>query len=75
MAHVVLAALVLAVARLAWVHFHEYRDCRWCRGKRKRRRGCWRCHGTGMTRRWGAWHTHKLALALREVLAERRNRG
>lgn len=74
MAHYVLIALVLIAARLAWVHTHEYRDCRWCRNERGQRRGCWRCKGTGMTRRWGAWCTHKLALAIRDVWAEWRER-
>jgi hypothetical protein len=70
-------AIALAVAAItvwaAWVHFHPYRTCRWCRDERKKRRGCWRCHGAGVTRRWGAWCTHKLALAVREVWAEWRS--
>ncbi|HEV3287490.1 MAG TPA: hypothetical protein VG123_00710 [Streptosporangiaceae bacterium] len=87
----VLIVLVLIGARLAWVHGHEYRKCRWCRPggvvggsiiawlaghkpRRRRRRGCWRCHGARLTRRWGAWHTHKLALALREAWAEWKDR-
>lgn len=84
-------AIVLAVlvVRLAWVHFHEYRECRWCRrggllggslparmaghkAPRRRRKGCRRCRGTRLTRRWGAWHTHKLALSLQRALDERR---
>lgn len=39
-----------------------------------RKRGCWRCHGTRLTRCWGAWHTHKLALSLREAWAEWKDR-
>lgn len=103
MAHYLLAVLILAVhhpvvtlaliaGRLAYVHTHEYRDCRWCRpggllggslparmaghkpGRRRRGRGCWRCKGTKLTRRWGAWHTHRLKLALREAWAEWRAR-
>jgi len=42
--------------------------------RRRRRRGCWRCHGHRLTRRWGAWHTHKLALALRETWDDWRDR-
>jgi hypothetical protein len=83
--------LALAVIRLGWVHFHEFRECRWCRRggllggswpailaghrpRRRRRRGCWRCRGMRLTRRWGAWHTHKLALSLRRAWAEWRDR-
>ena len=66
-------ALIVIVLWLAWVHFHPYRECRWCR-RRRRRRNCWRCKGIGQTRRWGAWHTHKLVLALREAWAEWRDR-
>jgi hypothetical protein len=68
----VLIVLLLIIGRLAYVHTHEYRDCRWSRPGHHS--GCWRCHGTGMTRRWGAWHTHKLALALRQAWAERKER-
>jgi hypothetical protein len=74
MAHIALIVLVVIGARLVYVHTHEFRTCRWCKDKRKRRRGCWRCKGAGITRRWGAWHTHKLAQALREAWAERRSR-
>jgi hypothetical protein len=74
MTHYVLTALVLIAARLAWVHTHEYRNCRWCRNEERKRPGCRRCKGTGMTHRWGAWHTHKLALALRQAWAERKER-
>ena len=94
-----LIILLAVLARLAWVHVHEYRKCRWCRAgglvggslparlagyepPRKRRRGllwwrpasCPRCRGIRQTRRWGAWHTHKLALSLREAWAEWKDR-
>jgi hypothetical protein len=95
----VLIILLAVLVRLAWVHSHEYRGCRWCRRgglvggslpvrlagykpPRRRRRGllwwrpasCPRCRGIRLTRRWGAWHTHKLALALREAWAEWKDR-
>lgn len=90
LAHIVMG-LVICTVRLAWVHFHEYRECRWCRRgglvggslaarmaghkpPRGRRGGCWRCRGTRLTRRWGAWHTHKLALSLSRALDEWRSR-
>jgi hypothetical protein len=28
--------------------------------QRQRKRRCWRCKGTKLTRRWGAWHAHKV---------------
>ena len=71
--HVAFAVLALAVTRLIWVHFHPYKDCRWCRDKRRGAR-CWRCHRRRQVRRLGAWHTHKLALSLREAWAEWRAR-
>ena len=70
MAHVVLIALAAVIARLAWGTSTSTATARWCRNERKRRRGCGRCKGTGMTRRWGAWCTHKLTLALREAWTE-----
>lgn len=39
-------------------------------GKR-RRRGCWRCKGTRQTRRWGAYHVHKVKLSLLQAWDER----
>ena len=56
-----------------------YRACRWCRpggllggslppgwpGRAEGRRGrCWRCKGTQLTRRLGAYHVHKVKLSL-----------
>jgi hypothetical protein len=38
---------------------------------RQRRRGCWRCKGTRRTRRWGAWHVHKVRLSLMQAWDER----
>jgi hypothetical protein len=39
--------------------------------RRKRRRRCWRCKNKRLTRRWGAWHTHKAADSFRRALEER----
>lgn len=39
--------------------------------RRKRRRHCWRCHGKRLTRRWGAFHVHKVKLSLRQAWDER----
>lgn len=39
-------------------------------GKR-RRRGCWRCRGVRRTRRWGAYHVHKVKLSLIQAWDER----
>ncbi len=36
-----------------------------------RRRRCWRCKGTRLTRRWGAFHVHKVRLSLIQAWAER----
>jgi hypothetical protein len=40
--------------------------------KRRRRRGCWRCKGTKLTRRLGAKQVHKVKLALLQARDERR---
>jgi len=80
--------LVLLLARLAFVHFKPWRECRWCRPggliggswlaravddapRRKRKRRCWRCKNKRLTRRWGAWHTHKAVDSFRRALEER----
>lgn len=58
---------------LGWgvfVHFNPYRTCRWCRDKKKGRR-CWRCKGTKMTRRLGAYRVHKVKLSLMQAWEER----
>jgi hypothetical protein len=39
--------------------------------KGRRRRGCWRCRGRRRTRRWGAFHVHKVHLSLRQAWNER----
>jgi hypothetical protein len=39
--------------------------------ERKRRRRCWRCKGTRLTRRLGAWHAHKVRDSLAQARAER----
>ena len=41
----------------------------------RRRRRCWRCKGSKLTRRLGARHTHKLKLALRQAWDERGQRA
>ncbi len=38
---------------------------------RHRRRGCWRCKGRRQTRRWGAFHVHKVKLSLIQAWDER----
>jgi hypothetical protein len=39
--------------------------------KRRRRRSCWRCRGDRLTRRWGAYHVHKVKLSLVQAWDER----
>lgn len=41
--------------------------------QRKRGRHCWRCKGKGKkeTRRWGAWHVHKVKDSLIRAWQER----
>ena len=39
---------------------------------RRRKRRCWRCKGTRLTRRLGARHVHRVRLALRQAWQERR---
>jgi hypothetical protein len=39
-------------------------------GKRRKRR-CWRCKNTRLTRRWGAFHVHKVKLSLIQAWNER----
>ena len=63
----------MLVAWLVWVHFHPYRECRWCR-RTAPQAELLAVQRDGQTRRWGAWHTHKLMLALREAWAEWRDR-
>lgn len=38
---------------------------------RRRKRRCWRCKGTKLTRRWGAFHVHKVKLSLLQAWDER----
>jgi hypothetical protein len=38
---------------------------------RRRKRRCWRCRGTKLTRRWGAFHVHKVKLSLLQAWDER----
>jgi hypothetical protein len=37
----------------------------------RRRRRCWRCKNTKLTRRWGAWHVHHVKLSLNQAWNER----
>lgn len=65
-----IAAGLLAV--LGWGVFvlvSPYRACRWCRNRRGR--SCWRCKGTKLTRRLGAYHVHKVKLSLIQAWEER----
>jgi hypothetical protein len=69
-----LAALVLVLiaGRGVYVYLKPYRECRWCRpGRRRRGARCWRCHGTRLTRRLGAWHAHKIRDSLQRAWQER----
>ena len=66
----VAAFVLLAIARAVFVLVSPYRECRWCRG-RPRRRGCWRCRGQRLTRRFGAYHVHKVKLSLLQAWEER----
>ncbi len=38
---------------------------------RGRKRGCWRCRGRRLTRRLGAWHSHKVKDSIARAWAER----
>ena len=38
---------------------------------KRRKRRCWRCKNTKLTRRWGAFHAHKVKLSLQQAWAER----
>lgn len=64
------AGLTFILARGIFVLVSPYRECRWCRGK-PRRRGCWRCNGKRLTRRFGAYHVHKVKLSLLQAWDER----
>lgn len=39
--------------------------------KRRRRRSCRRCRGSRLTRRWGAFHVHKVKESLAQAWDER----
>jgi hypothetical protein len=69
------SAAVVLLAVLAWavfVHFRPYRECRWCRNRRRPGRRCWRCKGTRLTRRLGAQQVHKVKLSLLQAWEERK---
>jgi len=86
-AAVVLLAVAGRAVFLFFAPFRECRWCRpggplggsilahnlGCKPKRKRRRGrrCWRCHGHKQTRRWGAFHVHKVKMSLVQAWDER----
>jgi hypothetical protein len=65
------SAVVLGIVGwLVFAYVSPYRECRWCRGKRKGRR-CWRCHGRKQVRRLGAYHIHKVRQSIRQAWDER----
>lgn len=39
--------------------------------KRKQQRRCWRCKRTRLTRRWAAWHSHKVKDSIAQAWEER----
>lgn len=39
--------------------------------ERRRKRSCWRCGDQRLTRRWGAYHVHKVKLSLIQAWEER----
>ena len=79
--------LLPIAGRALFLHFWPYRPCRWCRPggvlggsvvarmagheAERRRGGCWRCRNTKVTRRWGAYHVHKVKLSLIQAWDER----
>jgi hypothetical protein len=59
---------------LGWAVFvlvSPYRTCRWCKRKKGGRPSCWRCKGTRLSRRLGAYHVHKVKLSLQQAWEER----
>jgi hypothetical protein len=86
-AEVAAVVLLAILGRAAFMYFKPYRPCRWCRPggllggslparlaghkPKRRRRGCWRCKGRKLTRRWGAYHVHKVKLSLLQAWDER----
>jgi hypothetical protein len=54
-----------------FVLFSPYRTCRWCKRKKGGRPSCWRCKGTRLSRRLGAYHAHKVKLSLQQAWEER----
>ena len=74
----VAVGLLAIAARGVFVFFVPYRPCRWCRPGGvpgwRRRRQCWRCKELRLTRRWGAYHVHKLKLSVIEAIEEWRDR-
>ena len=71
MIHLLALGLLALLGRAVFVYISPERTCRWCRGERKRRRGCWRCKGDGKTWRLGARLVHKVRLAIGQAWAER----
>jgi len=73
------AAVLLFTALYAlFLLFKPYRKCRWCAKdsllSRLPGRGlCWRCHGHKVTRRFGAYHVHKVKLSLIQAWDEWRD--
>lgn len=78
-AHPAAGIPVVIVAYAAFLAAKPYRECRWCKHGRLRdwtfRGGrCWRCRGTRLNRRLGAWHVHKVLLSVRQAIEEWRYR-
>ncbi len=71
--YLIAAGLLAVLARGIFVLFAPYRKCRWCKGRKreKGRRRCWRCKGTRLTRRLGAYHVHKVKVSLMQAWDER----
>lgn len=70
------AGMLILLAWGVFVYLSPYRTCRWCRKDgllvRLAGRGrCFRCRGTRLTRRLGAYHVHKVKLSLIQAWEER----
>jgi hypothetical protein len=69
MLHLIAFGLLALLGRGVFVFFAPYRRHRRCGGH-----GCARCRGTGLKRRLGAYHVHKLKLSLAEAWQDWRAR-
>ena len=70
MLNLIAAGLLAILGWSVFVLISPYRECRWCKDKRRGRR-CWRCKGRRDVRRLGAGLVHKIRLAIRQAWAER----